>query len=592
MRKFTFGAALLLAAAIATPATAQGSREYFLAHIASNEAPRQLSEGDATYYQSLFRAIHSERWDEVQRLLGERSEGPLHAVALAEYYLHARSPRVEAPQIAAWLEIGRDLPMAPQLARLGQTRGLEAMPELPVENPVRSVGSFPRRVRPAGIDDTTMPEEVSNGILAAISADDPDSAKLLLDGIDASLSPQARAEWRTRVAWSYFIENRDADALLLARTVSEGSGPWVAEGEWTRALAAWRLNDCDEAGTAFRQSASTAENVELRAAALYWASRAALRCRQPQEASRLLAEATGEDQTLYGMLAAEQLGRRLPDRVARADVSDEDWQAVGRLPNVRTAVALAEIGEDVLASEVLLYQARIGDPAHYGALSRLARDLGMPQTQLYMAYNAPSGGRADPASFYPTPRWTPLGGWRVDPALAYAHILQESNFRASARSPANAQGLMQITPITVRQHAPRLELGPDAVDIYEPRTNLAFGQRNLEMLQEDPTTRDQLPKIMAAYNAGLTPVRRWESEINDLGDPLLYMEAIPYWETRSYVAIVMRNYWMYERQANTPSPSRLSLAQNQWPAFPGTGAGAGAGAEADLRRINLTTGGQ
>ena len=145
-----------------------------------------------------------------------------------------------------------------------------------------------------------------------------------------------------------------------------------------------------------------------------------MRCRQPQEASRLLAETTGEDQTLYGMLAAEQLGRRLPDRVGRADVSAEDWQTIGRYSNVRAAVALAEIGEDVLASDVLLHQARIGDPADYAALSRLARDLGMPQTQLFMAYNAPAGGLADPASFYPTPRWTPLGGWRVDPALAYA----------------------------------------------------------------------------------------------------------------------------------------------------------------------------
>ena len=57
-------------------------------------------------------------------------------------------------------------------------------------------------------------------------------------------------------------------------------------------------------------------------------------------------------------------------------------------------------------------------------------------------------------------------------------------------------------------------------------------------------------------------------EINDFGDPLLYMEAIPYWETRSYVAIVMRNYWMYERQAARPSPSRMALAQNQFPMFP------------------------
>ncbi len=571
MRTLAIAAAACLAAtALSTPAAAQGSREYFVAHVAQNKAPRQLSESDAAYYRSVFRAIDAERWDEVRQLLGERRNGLLHKVALAEFYLHARSPRVEGDQIAEWLDGAERLPMAAQMVRLGMRRGLENPPNLPNEVQFRRVGSFPRRDRPAPTNDGTMPSSVSSAILEAITNDNPDSARLLLDGVDANLSPEARAEWRQRVAWSYFIENMDARALAMAQSVSEGRGPWVAEGEWVVGLASWRLNDCGGASEAFRRAAGLAENVELRAASLYWASRAALRCRQPALSSQLLAEAAGNDQTLYGMLAAEQLGRTLPDRLANADLSDSDWDRIGNIENVRIAVALAEIGEDVLASEVLLHQARIGDPDDFAAYSRLARDLGMPQTQLSMAFNAPPGGRADPASFYPTPRWTPVNGWRVDPALAYAHILQESNFRASARSPANAQGLMQITPITVRQHAPTLNMSAASVDIYDPQINLAFGQRNLEMLQEDPATRDQLPKIMAAYNAGLTPVRRWESEIRDFDDPLLYMEAIPYWETREYVAIVMRNYWMYERQANTASPSRVALAQNAWPAFPDT----------------------
>jgi len=77
--------------------------------------------------------------------------------------------------------------------------------------------------------------------------------------------------------------------------------------------------------------------------------------------------------------------------------------------------------------------------------------------------------------------------------------------------------------------------------------------------------------VMAAYNAGLAPVIRWNTEIRDQGDPLLWMESIPYWETRGYVAIVTRNYWMYERQANADSPSRVALAQHRWPAFPEIG---------------------
>lgn len=585
MSKRVFATAAGLAVlALSTPATAQGSREYFAAHIAHKDAPRQLSDADAAYYRSVFRAIETEKWDEVRELLDERQAGLLHKVATAKFYLHANSPQVELQQIEEWLDGAERLPMAAQMVRLGITRGLQNRPNLPNEVQFRSVSNFPRRVRPSPINDGTMPPSVSSAILDRIVNDDPDGARLLLDGIDASLSPEARAEWRQRVAWSYFIENMDAKALAMALTVNQGSGPWVAEGEWTAGLAAWRLSDCEGASGAFRRAASQAQNVELRAASLYWASRAALRCRQPGLASQLLAEAAGNDQALYGMLAAEQLGRDLPDRVSRADFSQQDWKAIGRHENIRIAVALAEIGEDVLASQVLMHQARIGDPNDFAAYSRLARDLGMPQTQLSMAYNAPPGGRADPASFYPSPRWTPVNGWHVDPALAYAHILQESNFRASARSPADAQGLMQITPITVRQHAPALNMSASSIDIYDPEVNLAFGQQNLEMLQANTVTRDKLPKIMAAYNAGLSPVTRWENEVRDFDDPLLYMEAIPYWETREYVAIVMRNYWMYERQADTASPSRMALAQNAWPAFPDTRAPANGG------RVYMSTG--
>lgn len=558
---------------VTAPSAAQPTHAYYTARAAQSAVPRQLDQQSQDYYAAVFAAIDRQDWVGAQSLLAQRGDGLLHPVAVAELYLAANSPRVELPQIESWMSRGRNLPQAAQLARLGLTRGATQMPDLPSARPFHSTGSVPKRTRPRSIDDGTMPASIATAIQERISNDDPDGARLLLDGIDASLSPAARAEWRQKVAWSYYIENRDPEALAQAATVAQGSGAWVAEGDWTMGLAAWRLGDCAQSGAAFERAAYGAQNPELRSAAYYWAGRAALRCRQPERSNALFRSAAGDDQTLYGMLAAEQLGVTLPARVAGAEFGDADWRRVGGNENVRIAVALAEIGRDELSSQVLLHQARIGDPDDYAALSRLARELSLPSTQLYMAHNAPNGGAPDPASHYPAPKWVPTTGWRVDPALAYAHTLQESNFRASAVSPAQAQGLMQITPITVREHAPRLGLNASQVDIFDPRVNLAFGQRNLEMLRDSPATGGTLPKIMAAYNAGLTPVTRWNYEINDQGDPLLWMESIPYWETRSYVAIVMRNYWMYERQAQALSASRAALAQNAWPMFPGAGDG-------------------
>ncbi len=59
------------------------------------------------------------------------------------------------------------------------------------------------------------------------------------------------------------------------------------------------------------------------------------------------------------------------------------------------------------------------------------------------------------------------------------------------------------------------------------------------------------------------------SRAMDRGDPLLYIESIPYWETRGYVPIVLRNYWIYEQQAGKDSASRSALVQGLWPKFPG-----------------------
>ncbi len=574
MKFFASATAAVLVATAAFPAAAETTREYFTAHATGNGAPQQLDRDTRDYYRQVFGAIDRGDWNTAATMLAQR-DGPLHAVAQAELYLAAGSPRVELPQIEAWMAKGRRLPEAAQLARLAVTRGAATMPDVAEEADFYPRAALPRRVRPRTIDDGTMPEAIREQILKSIVNDDPDGARQLLDGVDATLSPEARAEWRQRVAWSYYIENRDAEALAMAQTVAAGSGPWVAEGDWAAALAAWRLGDCGLAGDYFERSAHGAQNAELRAAGYYWASRAALRCRQPERSAELLRGAAGNDETLYGMLASEQLGRALPDRVDTADFTQADWRSLKDNDNVRTAVALAEIGRDALASEVLIHEAKIGDPKNFGALTRLARDLGLPQTQLYFAYNAPVGADPDPASRCPTPKWLPATGWQVDPALAYAHTLQESNFRANAVSPAQAKGLMQITPITVREHAPRLGMSASQVDIFDPATNLAFGQRNLEMLRDAPATHGYLPQVMAAYNAGLTPVTRWNNEVNDQGDPLLYMESIPYWETRSYVAIVMRNYWMYERQARAKSASRVSLAENAWPAFPSESGGDG-----------------
>lgn len=567
--------ALAGSALLAVPAAHANSAavDYFRNKADRTAVPSLLTKEDREYYRDLFAAIKGKDWSRVQAMFAQKPDGPLHPEARAEYYLAAGSPRIEGDELSRWLATGRELPQAQNIGQLAAKRGVTSIPSLPDPQRLRSLPAMPKRVRPRTIDDGTMPASVGAAIHDRIKNDDPMGARALLDGIESALSAPARTEWRQRVAWSFYIENDDAGAYAAAQLSGQGVGPWAAVGWWTAGLAAWRLGDCQGAGEAFEKAAAGTDNPELGAAALYWQSRAHVRCRQPEMAAAPLRAAARQDETLYGMLASEQLGLKLPTHHSGADFTQADWQSLRDVTNVRIAVGLAEIGEDGRADEVLRHQARIGSPALYQPLSRLARDLGLPATQLWMAGNAPSGGKPEPATRFPTPKWTPVGGWKVDPALVYAHALQESLFRTSVVSPAGARGLMQIMPAAARDHAGTLGIAGNASDLNNPEVNLAFGQRHLEMLRNSSGTQGLLPKVMAAYNAGLSPITRWNTEINDQGDPLLWMESVPYWETRGYVNIVLRNYWMYERQAGGPSESRMAIAQGMWPTFPGLSGG-------------------
>ncbi|MEL6487187.1 MAG: lytic transglycosylase domain-containing protein [Pseudomonadota bacterium] len=572
---------ILCVPGLAASASAQDTRMpgSMLAHYGNSAStdgrsistlPEILSERERALFQNLFAAIDAQDWESVEKLLDETKGGVLHQIALAEYYTDAKSPKISAERIADWFTQGVHLPQSRQLARMGAKRGLQYMPQFPNEQGLRYLSAAAKRIRPRTVKDGSMPDTVRSRILGEIKNDNPLGAYAALIEVDDQLSAEARAEWRQRVAWSFYIENDDANALALAETVAQGSGAWVAEGEWVAGLAAWRLGYCALSSESFAASAAASTNIELTAAAHYWAHRALVRCREPGEAQSHLMAAAQFGETLYGMLASDQLGLDPAEKTAGDAFTTSDWQTLSMRPNVRVAVALVEVGREGLADEVLRHEAKIGGARGYPSLARLARELGLPSTQLFMAHNAPYGTQTDTALRYPVASWRPKTGWRIDPALAFAHALQESNFRASAVSPANARGLMQIRPGTARDHSQRLNLGATYSDLADPEVNFAYGQRHLEMLRDAQATQGKLPKIMAAYNAGLTPVGRWNSEIRDFDDPLLWMESIPYWETRGYVAIVMRNYWMYERAAGLPSPSRRALAQGQWPEFPAT----------------------
>ncbi len=487
----------------------------------------------------------------------------MSAMARAELYVAPNSPKVEATQLQALLEIAPYLPQAEQLGAMARKRGAEALPSRPGIRRFSWLGGAPKRDLPTNI----ASDDIRAELQIFIKNDQSLAAEQFLETKAAELSPEALTELRYRVAWSYYIENDDAAAKRVASEAQLAGGDWSTQAAWVRGLASWRLREYAAAFDAFGYVSRLAVNDDLKAAGLFWGARAAMAIKQPQYFQPKMQKAAQLPETFYGILASETLGM-VPIASKAAKFAKLDWASLKDQENAALAVGLAEIGQNKLADVALRHQARIGDARQHANLAQLAGTLNLASTQFWLGHYGPSRDQSNAMARYPMPNWEPSGGWRVTPALVYAHTLQESNFRTDVISPAGARGLMQVRPGTAQDMARARGAAFTASELDRPSVNLEYGQSYLEKLRDMPATGGLLPKVIAAYNAGPSPLIRWNSEIRDNGDPLLFIESIPYWETRGYVSMILRNYWIYEMREKKASGSLKGLAQYMWPKFP------------------------
>jgi soluble lytic murein transglycosylase len=129
--------------------------------------------------------------------------------------------------------------------------------------------------------------------------------------------------------------------------------------------------------------------------------------------------------------------------------------------------------------------------------------------------------------------------------LIAALIRQESEFNPRAVSRARAYGLTQVLPSTGRQLSRRLGIGGFRTDrLFDPSLNLRLGTHYLRSLLDMHNGRWEV--TLAAYNAGKSRTDVWQSWY-DYREPAEFVETIPFTETRTYVAVVLRNADVYRR---------------------------------------------
>ena len=516
-------------------------------------------------WRGVFDAIDSGNWAAAQAGIATLPPSLLTPVAKAELYTAKNSPVVDLNAIQALIAQAPEIPEANQLALMAIKRGAVTPPLVVPEQATVNLGSAPVRYRAHPVQGEPAADQLRAVLDPLIKADDASGAEAALLTYTPQMSAEARAEAGQRVAWVYYVLGLDMDARRVADTWRAGaSGEWAAQSAWVSGLASWRIGDFGAASRDFQQVAAFADQRELRAGAYYWAARSEQALGRPTTVEPLLRQAAQSPESFYGLLARETLG--METKVPADPYAGRDPR-VDQLPNVQRAIELARIGEPSLAAEMLRHQAKIGSPSEHHALIQVAKTLDLPGAQLWLANNGQPGAVSAIADRYPNPRWSPLTGWRVDPALAFGHIVQESAFHPEAVSTAGAVGLMQVVPGTAQDMARARGIPYSRSSLTDPKLNLEFGQTVIERYRSSAPTAGQLPRVIASYNAGLSPVSRWAS-INDKGDPLLWIESLPYWETRYYVPAVLRNMWVYQGIDHEDTSTLKAMAEHRWPAFP------------------------
>ncbi len=161
-----------------------------------------------------------------------------------------------------------------------------------------------------------------------------------------------------------------------------------------------------------------------------------------------------------------------------------------------------------------------------------------------------------PLAYWDTIR-TEAARYEHDPYLIASIIRQESGFEPTTVSNAGAVGLMQIMP----EEAPRISAAAglgriERAGLFDPKTNIAVGAA--ELAQKQALMNGNAILAIAAYNAGERAVSQW-AEHTPVEDTDLFVESIPYAETRLYVKTVTRNRFeyrrIYEGEENSPLPA-------------------------------------
>jgi len=538
-----------------------------------------LSEADRDLYTRIFEIQEAGDWAAADKLIGQISDPVLIGHVQFQRYMHPTKYRSSFSELALWMKNYADLPDANRVYRLARKRqGKARTPTSPVpvvdgapyDNGQTQQAQTPPRDTRRKSDKSDLTRFESR-FSREIWRNNPGRAEKRLWAFEKrEIFTEAEfVKSLTTLAENYFFNGNDEKAYALASLAVEVSSQPLTQANWIAGMAAWRYGLCDGAVAHFARLANGAtDDPWILSAAAFWTARAYIKCRQPDRVSKFLKIAARYKDTFYGLIAMRQLGMEPQFHWDEVALSAADYQTLTNLEGVRRAIALSEIGQHALADQELRLiwtRKQHSDPA---PIIALAARLQLPASQILIAKEVGATTALPDSPYFPVPTWQPEGGFKVDRALMFGFMRQESHFLPRAHSGAGAYGLMQLMPSTASFITGDRSLRwSGKYKLLIPEVNMGISQTYMLRLFKDQVTDGNLLKFATAYNGGPGNLGRWENKINYAGDPLLFIETIPYRETRNFIEKVLANMWIYRIRFGQPTPSLDAVASGAWPVY-------------------------
>ena len=288
----------------------------------------------------------------------------------------------------------------------------------------------------------------------------------------------------------------------------------------------------------------------------YWKGRALKEKNMLVESNKILGPLSTE-RHYYGWLALEELGSAVNSPQLQYTASETEVTAIASQPAIKRALELQKLDMRWEAKAEWVWATRDFDDKQLLAAAEYAHRHKWYDVAISTADNTKQ--LHDFNLRYPVPyrdlfRAAAVNE-KVDEAWIYGLTRQESRFMHYAKSGVGASGLMQLMPATAKWAAQRMGLSDYSHEmIHDLKLNVGIG--TYYMGYTLALMNGQAVMATAAYNAGPSRAKRWVAD-----EPLeaaIYIETIPFGETRTYVQKVMANAQIYAPRLGLPVQSLKS----------------------------------